>query len=408
MIDVLSELATDRAHVNPYPLLQWLRQEDPVHKTKAGFYLLSRHEDVLWMLKHTGTAFLCPDRNELERSFPAAAGHPTFELHLRSLLSRNPPDHLRLRELISDALTIRSGDDTSLQIGHRCNQLLDELTGPLATGSVIDLNRSFSIPLSLGTLCELLGIPKSDRAWLASAVDSIIPSFDGCASPDQIIAADRETIRIRDYFFALLEQRRAVPGNDLVSRVVQAAQRQSWFDDEDLAALLWGLWTGGFVPVAAAVNQGVRAMIMHPYQAEWLDRGHSAALSFASEVLRYDGIVLFTAPARIAVHDTRFGDRSIPAGAEVRGVLAAANRDPAAFDSPDQFLPGRDMRASLAFSSGPHRCPAANLAHLQVACALKGIRLRFPNLKLAGDPKWAPSARVSTITELPVKLGGWD
>ncbi|GHH32315.1 cytochrome P450 [Lentzea cavernae] len=396
MIDVLTHLANN--HDNPYPRLDELRREDPVHLTAAGFYLVTRHADVEKLLRETGTAFLSPDRNEIERSFPAAVGHPTLELHLRSLLSRNPPEHRQLRRMVARALAARQ--DFATEVSLLCDELLDAITDELRSGEAVDLNHRFSLPLSLRVLAKLMGVQDRDRDWLAEAVNAIIPAFDG-VSEQRLAAADRDTVRLMDYFGQSLVERGVTGRADLIGELVSS---RGEFEDIDLVAVLWGLWTGGFLPVSAALNHAVRAMVAYPDRTTWLGGDEHRALAFTDEVLRHDGIVMFTAPPRIAVHDVTFGDRTVPAGAEVRGVLAAANRDPAAFSDPDTFRPGRDNHHSLAFSAGPHHCPASGIARLEVSTALSELHQRFPTLTIAEPPTWVASSRVSTIDSLRVRL----
>lgn len=406
-VDILSQLAQPETRRNPYPFLHWLREHDPVHRTRAGFYLLSRHADVQWVLENTGSVFRGPDRER----HPEALRHRSRMLFLNSIAMKDPPEHTRLRALLNRGLTPHHVWGLRERIAQISDRLLDAITEPLRDGETVDLHSSVSIPLTTGVFVELIGVPVADSAWLASLVADIYPAAmplpqDGVVSYDEMLAkADECTAELESYFLELFAQRRRAPGEDLISALV--AKRDDDLDqlgDDELISMLWILWVAGVETSAGGVDQCLRAMLIHPDQHGWLHGDLGQVTAFAGEALRCYGSSLFAGISRVATRDVEFDGGTIPAGSDVRPSLAAANRDPAVFPNPDRFDPSRDLDAALSFGHGMRSCPATSLSLAELTVSLPRIHARFPSLVSAGEPSWHERVATRLLRRLPAAL----
>jgi cytochrome P450 family 114 len=388
-LDAVSRLLEPENRRNPYPFLHWLRENAPVHRTTIGTYLISRHDDVTQVLADSGTVFLAPDKETLERQFPGALAHKSISVFASSIALTNPPEHTRLRKVISREFTMRRVDELRPRIESICEGLLDSVSEPLRDGEIVDLQATFAEPVSRETLAELLGIPRADRQWLASLVEAVLSAFPG--APDEVLAkADAHTAELETYLTDLISERRRTPQDDLITAL------SNGLSEEDLVPTLWALWCAGFKTSAAGIGTGVRIMVEHPLRTD--------PAAYAGEVLRYDAPTIITPFVRIATEDVRLRGGTIPAGADVRLVLGAANRDPAVFADPDLFDPARDTRAMLTFTGGIHFCVGAALARTELAIALPKLRERFPMLVAAGEPDWSPALFHHMARTLPYRL----
>jgi cytochrome P450 family 114 len=384
--DVLEQFASPDFQADPVPFLRWLRDNEPVHRTSKGFYLVSRYADVLWLSDNSRELVRRPERDRMAEQFPSAQRHRSMVVLLDSLVMRNPPEHTRLRRLVSRDFTPRRVDGLQERIGQICDRVLDSIVEPLLDGETIDLHHAWSIPFSLQVLSELLGVPEADRAWLAATVIHI---SDGIASGDEnlMTVSDEKTAQLAGYFQELIAQRRRQPGDDLVSALANGlGPGEDRLADDQLFSLLWLLWLAGFESSASMIDHGVQVLLNQPGQSYWLRGGYPESLAFADEVLRYCVVQLFTPIPRIAAQDLEIAGVPIPAGSDLRPVVAAANRDPAMFPDPDRFDPSRENAvAGFAFGQGMHRCVGAFLARAELAIGLSRIHSRFPALAAAGD-----------------------
>ncbi len=397
-MDVLAQFASPDFRRDPYPFLKWLRDNESVHRTSRGFYLVSRHADAVAVQHGTGTVFRSPDRDRLAEQLPSALEHPSMTFRLDAMLLKNPPEHTRLRRAVARAFTPKRVAGLHERISELCEDRLDAVAGPLHDGAVVDLHAELSSALTVRVIGELVGVPESDHGWLAPVVTDFVAALGGM-SESMLATADEHTELLRKYFHELIAERRRTPRPDLLSALV-ATDGERLTDDEVVSMLLT-LWIAGFETTAAGIDHGVLALIDHPDQRGWLTRD---AAAFTGEVLRYSGPGLFTPVPRIATTSVELSGITLPAGSDVRPVFAAANRDPAVFADPDRFDPARDTSASLAFGHGIHHCLGAFLGRAEIRIALTGLHTRFPALALGGQPEWGTALPMHAPTALPVVL----
>jgi cytochrome P450 len=384
---------------DPYPAYHRLRAEDPVHHHPLGFYVLTRYEDVAVVLRDArfgkgGYQAL------MEGRFGAAADGSRLAL---SMLFRDPPDHTRLRALVSQAFTPRVVETLRPHIQAIVDGLL---TGPTEAGTM-DVIEELAYPLPVTVISELMGVPVADRdtvkGWshaIARALDAIVLP----ASPELIERGRRATTEMAGYFRALAEGRRRRPGEDLLSGLVAAEEAGDRLSEEELLATCILLYVAGHETTVNLVGNGLLALLRHPAESRRLREDPARVPGAIEELLRYDGPVQRV--GRIAVADTEIGGVPIPAGALVMSLPGAANRDPAHFAEPDRLDVTRHEPRHLAFGSGIHYCLGAPLARLEAQAAIGTLLRRFPALTLAVErPVWRPSSTLRGLESLPVALG---
>jgi cytochrome P450 len=403
-VDVLAEFGSMQFRRDPHPFLHWLREHEPVHRTTAGFYLVSRHADAEWLLRTTGTVFRGLDSDQVAAAFPMARQHPSIALVVNSIATKNPPEHTRLRRLVAAGFTPRQVSELRARIDQHCEELLDAVAEPLRDGATIDLHATLSEPLTVQVISTMLGVPEADRQWLAGMVLGIANGFGG-RSPELLSRADDCVRQLNEYFATLIGQRRREPRADLISALSHGQAGPDALTDDELITLLGSLWVAGFGSTAGGIDTGALCMMAYPDQCWWLDGDPGKAAAFADEVLRHTGGPLFyTAIPRLATRDVELAGVPIAAGSDVRPLLAAANRDPEAFPEPDRFDPSRDNRRALAYGAGIHYCLGAFLAREEMAIGLSGLRRRFRTLALAGEPTWNSHGNARVPLAVPVRL----
>ncbi|MEV6235655.1 cytochrome P450 [Lentzea sp. NPDC051838] len=402
--NVLADLATPEVCRDPYPLLRWLRENEPVHRTSAGFYLVSRHCDAQWALRNSGDLLRGPDRDRLAEQFAWALSHRSMEFRLDHVLMKDPPEHTRLRRLVAQDFTPRRVSGLSARIEHIADGLLAAIAEPLGDGETVDLHHTLAKPLSLQVISELLGVPEADRGWLGEAVIDFVSAL-GSLDEASLTITDGHIARLEEYFRAAIDERRGTGGDDLISSLTRIHdQDEDRLRDPELIAMILILWIAGFETTAASIDHGALAMFAHPDQWHWLADGSDAARAFADEVLRHTGPAIFTPVPRFLTREVELSGVTLPAGADVRPVFAAANRDPEVFPDPDRFDPARDTSASLSFSHGIHHCLGAPLARLEMTVALSRLHAMFPGLAPGGDPVWGTALPMHAPVSVPVTL----
>jgi cytochrome P450 len=383
---------------DPYPAYHRLRAADPVHRHPLGFYVLTRYDHVAGFLR--------------DPRFGKAGYQAIFEARFgggadgtwvgTSMLFRDPPDHTRLRALVSQAFTPRVVET----LRPRVQDIVDRLLARAAGTGTMDLIADLAYPLPVTVISELLGVPPGDselvKEWsfdLARALDAIaLP-----VGPDVIARGRRATAALVEYFRALAHERRRRPADDLLTGLVEAEEAGDRLSERELLATCVLLYVAGHETTVNLIGNGTLALLRHP--AEWRRLAADPGLlpGAVEELLRYDGPVQRT--GRTASADVEIGGVTVPAGTLVLAFLGAANRDPAQFPEPDRLDVGRVEPRHLAFGLGIHYCLGAPLARLEAQVALGSLLRRHPTLSLATDRvAWRPSSTLRGLEALPVRL----
>jgi cytochrome P450 len=317
------------------------------------------------------------------------------------MLNTDPPLHTRLRAQVSKAFTAAAMQ----RLRPRIEQVTGELLDAMAGKAEVDLVAEFAVPLPLIMICDLHGIPPEDREawerWSTRLVGSGHPAHE-------VAAAARG---VTEYVTAMIEARRAHPGEDLVSdwvRILDADDGRLTRDE--LVAMVFVLVAAGLDTPMRQLGLAVYTLLTHPGQLAALRADLSLIPAAVDELMRYDGTVAMSS-FRFATADIEIGGVTIPAGEMVLLPLASANRDPAHFPDPERLDLHRPQLGNLAFGHGPHYCIGAHLAKQELQIGLSGLITRYPGLQLAVDPgelRWESGNLLRCLEELPVLLAPAD
>ncbi|MFI6621035.1 cytochrome P450 [Streptomyces sp. NPDC050528] len=435
------ELFTWEFATNPYPAYAWLREHAPVHKTRlpsgVEAWLVTRYGDAKQALADPRLS-----KNPAHHDEPAHAkgktgipGERKAEL-MTHLLNIDPPDHTRLRRLVSKAFTPRRVAEFAPRVQELTNDLIDRFA---AEGSA-DLIHDFAFPLPIYAICDLLGVPREDQDDFRDWAGMMIRHGGG---PRGGVA--RSVKKMRSYLAELIHRKREAltdaptphldanlsgapaqqpgrnpsdtpasapaPGEDLLSGLIRASDHGEHLTENEAAAMAFILLFAGFETTVNLIGNGTYALLTHPDQRTRLEKSlaageHDLLETGVEELLRYDGPVEL-ATWRFATRPLTLGGEDIAAGDPVLVVLAAADRDPERFADPDVLDLGRRDNQHLGYGHGIHYCLGAPLARLEGQTALATLLTRLPDLQLAVDPadlRWRGGLIMRGLRTLPVEF----
>lgn len=377
---------------DPYPLLNQLRDAGPFPIMDGAITVVGRHALCAAILRDPTyssdrSRSLLPRRFERDETERGA-----------SFLSLDPPDHTRLRRLVSKAFTPR----VIAALEPRIREIVAELFAGFADGDSVDVVSQLAYPLPVRVITELLGVPERDHdrfegwsRWLVRGLDPVMAVTD----PAELAEIERAQREFQDYFTGLIGQRRARPGNDLLSRLVLIEEQGDQLSEAELIATCTLLLVAGHETTANLIANGVLALLRHPDQFAALRADPELIGGTVEEVLRYDPPVQLT--TRIVRRPTPVEDVVVPTDGVLLLLLGAANRDPAVFADPDRFDVTRDARQHLSFAAGAHFCLGAPLARLEGTVALGAFvdRVVAPEL---GDVAYRPHVNLRGPERLTV------
>ena len=318
----------------------------------------------------------------------------------RSMLFTDPPDHTRLRTLVSKAFTPKVVEGMRPHVQAIVDRLLDRVASQGAMDAIADL----AYPLPVTVISEMLGVPPADGETIKRWSDDLARGLDAIAMPVEPEVMTRGTAAARalgEYFVALIAERRQRPREDLLSELIAAEEAGERLSEQELLSTCVLLYVAGHETTVNLVGNGLLALLRHPDQRRRLAGDPGLLPAAVEELLRYDAPVQRT--GRLAAIDLELGGQPIPAGSLVLGLLGAANRDPERFPDPDRLDLGRTGERHLAFGWGIHVCLGASLARLEAQLALGSILARWPRLRLAADEvTWRAGATIRGLAALPV------
>ncbi|MFE0103173.1 cytochrome P450 [Streptomyces sp. NPDC059009] len=401
------ELFTWEFATNPYPAYAWLRTHTPVHKATlpsgVEAWLVTRYADARQALADQRLS-KNPDHHAEPSHAKGKTGIPgerKAEL-MTHLLNIDPPDHTRLRRLVSKAFTPRR----VAEFAPRVQELTDQLIDRFAAEGEADLIHDFAFPLPIYAICDLLGVPREDQDDLRDWAGMMIRHGKG---PRGGVA--RSVKKIRNYLVELIHRKRDEPGDDLISGLIRASDHGEHLTENEAAAMAFILLFAGFETTINLIGNGTYALLTHPEQRERLQlalrEGDVGLLETGiEELLRYDGPVEL-ATWRFATEPLTIGGQDIAVGDPVLVVLAAADRDPERFEGPDTLDLARADNQHLGYGHGIHYCLGAPLARLEGQRALATLLTRLPDLRLAAEPadlRWRGGLIMRGLRTLPVEF----
>ncbi|GAB3013208.1 cytochrome P450 [Streptomyces pseudoechinosporeus] len=394
---------------DPYPLYEELRTTAPVHfSSQLGSYVLTRFEDCAYVMKNP-VLFPAPDPASFASFMPEHSTYDAFRVLVNSIVNSNPPQHTRLRRLVSRAFTARRVESLKAGVMTIAADHVDKVAARSAGGAVIDFHHELSVPVPLQVMARLLGLPLENDRLLAELIPRIINVVDPSSDTAALKDADDALHTLLDQLWDLVERRRAQPADDLVSALVALESDRGGSADrlteDELKAVFVALLTAGFETSATAIDIAVHTLLTRPEHRPGL-RSYEGALRFVDEVLRWDAPAPMSAGFRYAAEEAVFGAHVVPAGSPVRVLLGAANRDAGANADPDRFDPARTAPRSLVFGGGVHHCLGMNLARMEIAAVLMAIADRLPGLRFAEEPVRRRSLPLRDFASFKVRLEG--
>jgi cytochrome P450 len=391
---------------DPYAQYKLVREQDPVHFSPIGAIALFRYEDVHRVLRDPSLSV------EEDKMMPLAVdADPDIAAMLaerreggsHNMLNLDPPDHHRLRRLVSKVFTPRTVEE----LRPRVQQLVDEhLDIALASGGTVDLIAGLAFPLPFIVISEMLGIPEGrDRSQLREWSGAVVKTFDPILTRDEILASFDAIDNINAYITEVIAWKREHPSDDLLSALIAAEDEGDRLSEIELMEQVLLLYVAGHETTVNLIGNGTLALLRNRDQLELLTTDPSVDTTFVDELLRYDSPVQMS--RRITVAPYELGGKSIEPGSIVMTCLGAANRDPAKWGETADTLDIRraDAREHMSFGGGFHSCLGAHLARLEGQVAMTTLVRRFPAVELATEkPEYNGRIVLRGLAELPVTL----
>ncbi|MFQ6398329.1 cytochrome P450 family protein [Nocardia sp. KC 131] len=390
---------TDDFYQDPHAAYRVLREHGPIHRVRVEGvvgWLIVDHD----VAKH---AFAEPNISKnigspqgqaiLAKNGAAEMFHGAIN---NNMLFADPPQHTRLRRLVSKAFASRAVRD----LGPRIAAIADTLLDDMSTRNTVDLLDSYAFPLSIAVICELLGVPDDDmdefRSWTAIVVNESAPIEERTSAGMSFFT----------YLNDLIPERTANPREDLLSELIAAKDHDDRLEHQELISMLFLLLAAGHETTVNLIGNAVLGLLRDPEIAEQLRGDTSAIRAYIEEVLRTRGPV-HLATARFTTAPIVLGNQDIDAGEFIMISVAAANRDPQRFAEPDRIALDRGDNKHVAFGHGIHYCLGAALAKMEATIALTQLLDRFPTMSLNtefGKLSWRKSLLVRGLSALPVRL----
>jgi cytochrome P450 len=389
---------------DPYPTYSELRSSAPVHRVTLpdgrGVWLITRYEDVLAVFKDerfvkNWRKVLTPEQLAQIPPIPEV-----MEPLSKNMLDADPPDHGRLRALVSKAFTPRLIE----HMRPRVQEIADTLLDAVQDRGEMDLIDDYAFPLPISVIAELLGVPAEDRNSFREWSDAAVSGDTSREHLEKVLIPHMQAFT--GYLRQLFEEKRKNPAEDLVSALVRAEEAGDKLSEDELLGMVFLLLVAGHETTVNLIGNGVLALLQHPDQLEKLRADPSLIKDAVEELLRYDGPVE-TSTERFASEDVRIGDTVIPRGEMVLVVIAAAERDPERFSDPDALDITRSDNKHLAFGKGIHHCLGAPLARMEGQIAVATLLHRMPELRLKGSPEalsWRSGMVLRGLQGLPVEF----
>jgi cytochrome P450 len=391
---------------DPYPQLARLREADPVHESPIGIWMLFRYDDVFRVLRDPATSVsddsirsdMLMMRQQMFESLLEELGEEARRRGDHSILSLDPPDHTRIRKLVSQAFTPRRIE----ALRDRVQALVDEALDRVEGRSEWDVVEELAFPLPFQVITEFLGMPEGRRDEIRAWSHAMVKTLDPIIEEAEVRAAMEASDAMNDYLEEVLAWKRDHPADDILTGLIEAEEGGDRLSSEELQDQVVLFYIAGHETTVNLIGNGTLALLRNRDQLErWRDDPGLDANAI-DELLRYDAPVQLS--RRIAIGDYELDGRIVPPGTPMMTSLASANRDPAKWGpTADQLDLGREGAGQhVSFGSGIHFCLGAALARLEGQVAIGSTIRRFPGLELAGDPVRNGRITLRGLDRLPV------
>ncbi|MFB8756676.1 cytochrome P450 [Streptomyces nigra] len=388
---------------DPYPAYAELRARGRVHWFEpTNQWLVPHHADVSALLRdrRLGRTYLHRfTHEEFGRSAPPPEHEPFHTLNDHGMLDLEPPDHTRIRRLVSKAFTPRTVE--------RLRPYVRDLAGELVAGLVErgggDLLKEVAEPLPVAVIAEMLGIPEADRGPLRPWSADICGMYELNPSEETAAKAVRASVEFSDYLRELIAARRKEPGDDLISGLIAAHDEDDRLTEQEMISTAVLLLNAGHEATVNATVNGWWALFRNPGQLAALRADHTLIPSAIEELMRYDTpLQLFE---RWVLDDIEIDGTTIPRGAEIAMLFGSANHDPAVFTDPERLDLTRAENPHISFSAGIHYCIGAPLARIELAASMTALLEQAPDLRPSADPERKPNFVIRGLEGLRVEVG---
>lgn len=392
---------TDPAVVaDPYPAFARARAVAPVQwHGDLQLWLAFTHAEANAVLRDRRLGRIWRDREPAER-------FDSFNLiHRNAILEMEPPEHTRLRRLISSAFARGHVERLRPWVQELANSLVDGLVERSAGAEPVDVLTGMAEQLPVDVIAELLGVPQADRPLLRPWSNAIVKMYEYGRTTAVEEAAERAAAQFVAYLRALTAERRRSPGEDLLSHLVQVRDTEGdRLTEDELVTTCILLLNAGHEATVNVSGNGLLALLEHPAQLQRLRDDPALLPTAIEELMRFDSpLQLFE---RTATDDVEIGGVTVPAGQKVAALLGSANRDPAVFADPDTLDVGRADNAHISFGAGVHFCIGAPLARVELQASFGALLGRTTRLELGRPARRRPEFVIRGLHELPVVLTG--
>ncbi|KUM79450.1 cytochrome P450 [Streptomyces sp. ISL-22] len=388
---------------DPYPAYAELRARGRVHYFEpTDQWLVPHHADVSALLRDRRLGRTYQHRfthEEFGRTAPPPEHEPFHVLNDHGMLDLEPPDHTRIRRLVSKAFTPRTVERLKPYV----RGLAGDLVSALVEKGGGDLLTDVAEPLPVAVIAEMLGIPESDRAQLRPWSADICGMYELNPSQETAAKAVRASVEFSEYLLELIAARREEPGDDLISGLIAAYDEGDRLTEQEMISTAVLLLNAGHEATVNATVNGWWALFRNPDQLAALRADHSLVPSAIEELMRYDTpLQLFE---RWVLDEIEIDGTTIPRGAEIAMLFGSANHDPEVFTDPDRLDLTREENPHISFSAGIHYCIGAPLARIELAASMTALLEQAPTLRLAVEPERKPNFVIRGLEGLRVEVG---
>ena len=385
---------------NPHPFYDRLRTEKPVHRTPLGFVVLTRYEDVVNTLRN----------NDFSRDIEVNANLPESPTRKfrrenersKSMLNLDPPDHTRLRRLVSKSFTPSAIE----KLRPRIQQLVDDALANAKRTGHLELVEELAFPVPFQVISDLLAMPTERGEELREWSQIITATLEPTTGVEELEKGQQAIAKMRPYLEEIIQHRRRNMGDDMLSSLIAVEEQGEKLNNDELMSFVILLYIAGHETTVNLIGNSVHALLTHPEQLDVMRR-ESCTPNMVDELLRFNGPVQHTIRTPLV-------DISIPVngqemlikkGSLVLASLGAGNHDPSVFDNPHQLDFSRsNSNRHLAFAAGVHYCLGASLAKLETEVAVGTLVKTFKSIEFDSQPEWRDRLTIRGVSKFELNV----
>jgi cytochrome P450 len=387
---------------DPYPAYAALREVAPVlYDPGTNHWLVSRYQDVNALLRDRrfGRTYLhVASHQEMGHPEDVQGSGPFWHLIRNGILDMEPPDHTRVRRLVSKAFTPRTVEELRPRVEAIVEGLVDDVLG----AGEVELISTVAEPLPVEVIAELLGVPPADRHLLRPWSGDICRMYELHPTDEDVRIASAASVEFSRYLRDLSRERRVTPSGDLISELALVVDEGERLTEDELIGTCVLLLNAGHEATVNVTGNGWWTLFRHPGELQRLRADPALLPTAVEELMRFDTpLQMFE---RWVLHDVELHGERIPRGAELGLVFGSANRDPNVFDRPGELDLGRDPNPHVSFGAGIHFCLGAPLARVELTASFGALLRRAPKMELLEEPRWKPNYIIRGLEGLRVSL----